>query len=148
MNLVNAMSSDASLSFENARITRRQVIAAEIDELGHVNNAVYVNWIQDAAVEHWQSVATDELVQTYVWICSRHEIDYNAQLFLGEDVEIRTWLGESKGARFERFVEISGADADSPAARARTTWVLIRRETGKPARVTNDILQPFGISGK
>lgn len=63
-----------------------------IDELGHVNNAVWVNWIQDIATAHWASVAAPEHQAAYVWVVTRHEIDYRGNVGLGEGVEAETFI--------------------------------------------------------
>ena len=130
-------------SYQNGRITERTVAKNEIDELGHVNNAEYVKWIQAAATEHWFAIAPAELIEKYVWFCSRHEIDYKQQLFIDDLVEIRTWLGSTKGARFDRFIDIRGKGSEKPAVMARTTWVLIDREMQRPVRVQPEILKIF-----
>lgn len=127
----------------NGRITFRTVVKNEIDQLGHVNNAEYVKWIQDAATEHWFSVSSDDLKQKYVWFCSRHEIDYKKQLYENENIEIRTWLGEAQGARFDRFVDIRVAGSPKPAVLAKTTWVLMDKDRGRPIRIKSDILLAF-----
>jgi Thioesterase superfamily len=67
---------------------------ADIDELGHVNNAVWVRWIQDVSTAHWLSLATPEQNEAYIWIVTRHEIDYRGNIALGESVTARTWLSE------------------------------------------------------
>jgi acyl-CoA thioester hydrolase len=118
---------------------------ADIDELGHVNNAVYLKWVQDVATAHWSAVAPPEHQGAYVWIVTRHEIDYLRQTLQGEMLTLTTWVGEPKGARFDRFVEISGLDGDL-RARAITTWALIDRASGRLARVRPDIAAPF-LSG-
>ncbi len=130
-------------NFENARITYRRVKDHEIDELGHVNNAVYVGWIQDAATEHWLAVASAELQLEFMWFCSRHEIDYKRQLYVDSDVEIRTWLGEFKGARFDRHVDIRLKGSNKSAVIARTTWVLMSKVSKKPLRINAKILTVF-----
>ena len=130
-------------SFETARLSFREVLDAEIDELGHVNNAVYVQWIQVAATEHWFAVANEELQSEYMWFCSRHEIDYKQQLYAGNAVEIRTWLGAFKGARFDRHVDIRLKGSRKPAVLARTTWVLISKDRQMPLRVKPEILAAF-----
>jgi len=130
-------------SYENGRVSYRTVATHEIDELGHVNNAEYVKWIQDAATEHWFAIAQGGLSDTYMWFCSRHEIDYKGQLFEADEIEIRTWLGEPKGARFDRFVDIRKKDSKTPAVIAKTTWVLMSKDKGRPMRMQPDILSAF-----
>ena len=130
-------------SFDTARLTCRRVNPSDIDELGHVNNAIYVNWIQDAATEHWKAIAKKPLQKQYLWFCSRHEIDYRSQLFPNQKVEIRTWLGEPKGARFDRFVDIREKGGVKPAVFAKTTWVLVSIYSGKPIRIQPEIIEAF-----
>ena len=68
--------------------------SADIDELGHVNNAVWVRWVQDLATAHWAAVATPEQVASYVWVVVRHEIDYAGNLNEGESLTGRTWVAQ------------------------------------------------------
>ena len=117
--------------------------AEHIDELGHVNNAVWVRWIQDVAIAHWRAAAGSEYVDAYIWVVIRHEIDYLRPLLEGETVTGRTWVGEApKGARFDRHVEFVGDDG-KPRVRARTTWAIIDRASGRPIRVPKEVAEPF-----
>jgi acyl-CoA thioester hydrolase len=114
-----------------------------IDELGHVNNAVWVQWIQAIAVAHWHSVADPAHHDAYFWVVVRHEIDYLRAAFEGDRITGRTWVGDApKGARFDRLVEFAGADGKT-CVRARTSWAIIDRGTGRPIRVPPDVIAPF-----
>ncbi|HET7316770.1 MAG TPA: acyl-CoA thioesterase [Sphingomicrobium sp.] len=114
-----------------------------IDELGHVNNAVWVQWIQQVAVAHWEAVAAPEHKAAFFWVVVRHEIDYLRPARQGDRVTARSWVGEApKGARFDRFVEFTGPDGKL-CVRARTYWAMLHRETGRPARVRSAIVAPF-----
>ncbi len=136
----------AALSFETAVMTSRMAQASDIDELGHVNNAVYLTWAQDIATAHWRHVASPEMQKTLVWVALRHEIDYRDQVVEGEMVEIRTWLGRVSGPRFIRFVDIRKPGAARFSAKVQTDWCLIDAKTRKPKRVGQDILDLFGVS--
>jgi acyl-CoA thioester hydrolase len=115
----------------------------DIDELGHVNNAVWVRWIQDIATAHWHELAAAEHKDVYVWLVVRHEIDYLRWVGPGETVTGRTWVGDApKGARFDRHVEFVGADG-KPRVRARTTWAIIDKASGRPIRVPPKVVAPF-----
>ena len=117
--------------------------AADIDELGHVNNAVWVRWIQDLATAHWQAVAPADHQAAYIWVVTRHEIDYLRPVFEGETVTGRTWIPEGpRGARFDRHVEFVGADL-KPRVRARTTWAIVDRANGRALRVPAEVAAPF-----
>lgn len=116
---------------------------ADIDELGHVNNAVWVRWIQDIATAHWDAVAPPEHRAAYVWVVTRHEIDYRGNVQAGETVTGETWVPDPpKGARFDRHVRFIGADG-KPVVEAITTWALLDRATGRLLRVRPDIAAPF-----
>jgi acyl-CoA thioester hydrolase len=116
--------------------------AADIDELGHVNNAVWVRWIQDIATAHWASVAPAAHQAAYAWVVTRHAIDYRGNLAEGEGVTAETWVGVPKGARFDRHVRFTGDDG-RVKVEAVTTWALIDRATGRLLRVREDIAAPF-----
>ena len=136
-----------AMDFDSAVSMTRVAAPGDIDELGHVNNAVYLIWAQDIAVAHWRSVAGERLLTDYVWVALRHEIDYRDQILEGETVEVRTWLGRAAGPRFERHVDIRKPGASRPSAKVLTDWCLIDAKSRKPKRVGANILDPFGLSG-
>ncbi|MGW8134334.1 acyl-CoA thioesterase [Sphingomonas zeae] len=114
-----------------------------IDELGHVNNAVWVQWIQAIAGAHWEAVVPPEHAAAHVWVVTRHEIDYRGNVVAGETVTAETWVPDPpKGARFDRHVRFLDADG-RVKVEAVTTWALIDRATGRLLRVTPEIAAPF-----
>ena len=114
-----------------------------IDELGHVNNAVWVQWIQQVAVAHWEAVADPAHKDAFFWVVVRHEIDYLRPAFDGDRVTACTWVGDKpQGARFDRHVEMLGNDG-RPCVRARTFWAIIDKASGKPIRVPPEVVAPF-----
>ena len=114
-----------------------------IDELGHVNNAVWVQWIQQVATAHWLRVAPPAHQAAYVWVVVRHEIDYLRALGPGMGVTARTWVADAPhGAKFDRFMEFTGDDG-RVHVRARTVWALLDKASGRPLRVTAEIVAPF-----
>jgi acyl-CoA thioester hydrolase len=114
-----------------------------IDELGHVNNAVWVQWIQQVTTAHWNAVAPPDHRAAYVWVVVRHEVDYLRALGPGASVTARTWVAEvPQGAKFDRYVEFAGSDGRIHV-RARTVWALLDKATGRPLRVTAAIVAPF-----
>ena len=114
-----------------------------IDELGHVNNAIWVQWIQELAVAHWNAVAAPEHIEAYIWVVTRHEIDYLRPAFAGDVVIGKTWIEEGpKGARFNRYMEFTDAHGKAHI-RAKTTWAMIDKASGRPGRVTEAIAAPF-----
>ncbi len=116
----------------------------EIDEQGHVNNVVYLQWIQDVAVAHWNSRAPEELRQKFGWWVSRHEIDYKRQAFAGEKITATTWVDGWKAVTCERYTEITrGGEEGELLVKSRTVWAMIDRQTTKPARITSEITERF-----
>lgn len=115
----------------------------DIDANGHVNNVVYVRWIQDMATSHWNHRQPAEEQSRWAWIVLRHEIDYRRALMPGETAIARTWVAETpEGPRFDRFVRIDGPDG-AMCAQARTVWCMIEQATGRPKRVTPEIVARF-----
>jgi acyl-CoA thioester hydrolase len=114
-----------------------------IDELGHVNNAVWVRWMEQVAVAHWRSVADPAHQDDYFWVVVRHEIDYLRPAFEGDVITARTWVGEApKGARFDRHVEFTDPDG-MVCVRSRTDWAIIDKTLGRPIRVPREVVAPF-----
>ncbi len=85
--------------------TTRIVTALEIDDLNHVNNVVYIKWMDEVAFEHWALLTKEHPLSAYVWVVVRHEIDYVRQAVLGDEIKVKTWVGSSKSFKSERFME-------------------------------------------
>ncbi|PTR09315.1 MULTISPECIES: thioesterase family protein [unclassified Novosphingobium] len=114
-----------------------------IDELGHVNNAVWVRWMEQIATRHWETVAPPEHVAAYVWVVTRHEIDYRGNVGQGESVVATTFIPDPPhGARFDRCVDFANA-AGKVIVSARTTWALIDKSSGRLVRVPAEVAAPF-----
>ena len=114
-----------------------------IDELGHVNNAVWVNWIQDIATAHWTAVAAPAHRDAYVWVVTRHEIDYRGNIAAGDSVTGETWIPEGpRGAQFDRCVEFRDAGGKRIVA-ARSTWAMLDKASGRLVRVPAEVAAPF-----
>jgi acyl-CoA thioester hydrolase len=117
---------------------------SDIDALGHVNNVVYLRWMQEAAAAHWEAAAPAELRGLVSWVVVRHEIDYKAPAFDGERLVARTWVGEPAGATWERFIEIRHSQGDRLLVRGRSVYAALDRSTGRPRRVDAQLREPFG----
>ncbi len=112
-----------------------EILPTDIDVLGHVNNVVYVRWVQDVAAAHWRSLATPTEQAEVVWVVARHEIDYKRPARLGEGIVARTWVGGASRRTFERHTEILRAADRKLLARARTLWCPVDAGTWKPKEV-------------
>ncbi|QGN54992.1 thioesterase family protein [Novosphingobium sp. Gsoil 351] len=116
---------------------------AHIDELGHVNNTVWVQWIQEIATAHWHAVAAPAHVAAHVWVVTRHEIDYRGNIGLGESVIAETFIpGPPRGAQFDRCVVFRDRVGKTIVS-ARSTWALLDRASGRLCRVRPEIAASF-----
>ncbi len=120
-----------------------RVEPSDIDALGHVNNVVYLRWVQDAAVAHWRSAATPDQQAELAWVVVRHEIDYKRAARLEDGIVARTWVGAASRSRFERHTEILRARDRRLLARTRTLWCPIDARTGRPTEVGDDVRERF-----
>jgi acyl-CoA thioester hydrolase len=120
---------------------------ADIDELGHVNNVVYLRWVQEAAWAHWQALAPEADREKLRWIVLRHEIDYKHAAHLGEAIVARTWVGTATRVRFERHTEVLRASDRALLAKALTIWCPIDAQTGRPATVSAEVRARFSRPG-
>ncbi len=116
---------------------------ADIDDLGHVNNVVYLQWVQDAAAAHWMHAATAEQRASVVWVAVRHEIDYKSPAFAGEELVARTWVQEWTGVTSERHTEIVRPADGALLARARTVWCALDPGSQRPRRVEPAVRERF-----
>jgi acyl-CoA thioester hydrolase len=117
----------------------------DIDDQNHVNNTVYLRWVQDVATAHWKSLASTEAQSAIGWVVLRHEIDYKTPACIGDEVILRTWVGAASRLKFERFTEVRRKIDSQLFAKARTLWVPIDARTGKPTRVSVDVRARFSI---
>lgn len=114
-----------------------------IDMMGHVNNAVWVQWMEAIATAHWEADALAEHVAAYAWVVTRHQIDYRGNIAEGESVTAETHIPDGpQGARFDRVVVFRNADGKE-IVRARSTWAMIDRANGRLMRVPDEVASPF-----
>ncbi len=115
----------------------------DIDVMGHVNNAVWVRWMEEVATAHWMSLAPAGNIARHAWVVVRHEIDYKGNVLEGESVTARTFVPDPpRGARFDRRVDFFGADGALKVS-ARTTWAMIDLATGRLARIPAELAALF-----
>ena len=121
------------------------VMPADIDEQNHVNNTVYLRWVQEVATAHWQGIASSEAQGEIAWVVLRHEIDYKAPACLDDEIVLRTWVGKATRLTFERFTEILRRRDGQLLSKARTLWCPINAQTGRPVRVPLEVREQFSI---
>jgi len=121
-----------------------EIKAEDIDDLNHVNNAIYVKWMDEVAFTHWAHLTKNQPITDTIWVVSRHEIDYKSEAFLGDEITAKTYVGNTKGVTSERFIEFY--KGDTLLAKSKTIWVLLDAKSYKPVRIRENILnllQPF-----
>jgi acyl-CoA thioester hydrolase len=119
------------------------VSPGDIDEQNHVNNTVYLRWVQEVATRHWRAVASREARESIGWVVLRHEIDYKAPASLNDEIVLRTWVGKATRLTFERFTEILRRSDGQLLSKARTLWCPINARTGRPVRVSAEVHERF-----
>ena len=121
------------------------VLPGDIDEQNHVNNTVYLRWVQDIATAHWRAVASPKAQETIGWVVLRHEIDYKGPATLGDEMVLRTWVGKATRLTFERFTEVRRNRDGRLLSEARTLWCPIDMQSGRPVRVSEEVRSQFSI---
>jgi len=119
------------------------VLPKHLDDINHVNNVVYVQWMQDIAGEHWNSVASDKLKQDLLWMIKRHEIDYFNQAFLGDELVMETWTGDFTNVTWKRHYEIIRPADNKKIISASSVWIPFDRKTQRPRRVDEEMVMMF-----
>ena len=114
----------------------------DLDELNHVNNIRYVEWVQDVAKAHWLKHASPKIINDYHWIMLSHYIEYKSPALLNDVITLKTYVINSEGVTTTRMVEIY-KDSDTLLAKSETTWCLINSQTKRPARITPEIMDLF-----
>ena len=117
------------------------VKSKDIDGLNHVNNVVYLQWVQEVAYLHWNVLASSKIKDNYVWMVLRHEIDYLNQAYLNDIISVYTWIDETKGVKSIRIVHIYCGE--KLLTTSKTTFCLLDKATLRPKRIGEDILILF-----
>ena len=121
------------------------VLPADIDEQNHVNNTVYLHWVQEVATAHWKALASIEAQNAIGWVVLRHEIDYKMPAMTGDEIVLRTWVGKATRLTFERFTKIQRKSDGQLLSQARTVWVPVNTKTGRPTRVSTEVRDQFSV---
>jgi acyl-CoA thioester hydrolase len=117
------------------------VVAAHIDELRHVNNVQYVQWIQDIAGAHWLTAYPVGEREQYVWVVMEHHVRYLKSALLGDELRLTTWVGEMKGATSQRFTRIERVADGTLLCEAETKWVMLDPQTQRPKRIEPSVVE-------
>jgi acyl-CoA thioester hydrolase len=114
---------------------------ADIDHMGHVNNSVYLKWVQEAVVQYWEKVAPADAVGRHLWVALKHEISYRRPAFL-EDIVVADVIAERvQGARALFTTVIKRGE--EVVAEIKSTWCCLDAVSRRPARLAKDIVGRF-----
>ena len=114
---------------------------ADIDHMGHVNNSVYLKWVQDAVVQYWEKVAPTEAVAKHLWVALKHEISYRRPTFLDDAVVADVIAEQVQGARALFTTVIRRGE--EVLAEVKSTWCCLDASSLRPARLAKDIVSRF-----
>ena len=117
------------------------ILPEDIDFMGHVNNSRYLNWVQEAVLEHWRNLAPPEAVAARAWVALKHEITYRKPAFLEDDVVANVVLEKIHGAR--AFYDTVIKRGEEVLAEVKSSWCCIDVDTLRPARISTDISAYF-----
>ena len=116
----------------------------DIDELNHVSNIKYVEWIQEISKEHWDSITRNTPLATdFYWVVANHNIDYQASAFLGEELILETFVERYEKAYSYRRVKVMRKDNRKTIMTALTKWCLFSRQSHRICRITDEMMRPF-----
>lgn len=118
-----------------------QIDPADIDFMGHVNNASYLKWVQDAVIDHWRAFAPAEAVAQHLWVALKHEITYRRPTFLGDTPIAHVVLEKVQGARAMYQTVIKRGE--EVLAEVQSSWCCIDAATLRPARLARDLIELF-----
>ncbi|HUT83981.1 MAG TPA: thioesterase family protein [Thermodesulfobacteriota bacterium] len=118
-----------------------------IDENGHVNNVVYVQWMQDIAVAHSNALGCTSMTRDVgaTWVVRSHKVEYLSPAFAGEEVEALTWVVNFRKVRSLRRYKFVRIRDNTVLARGETDWVLVDAETGRPRIIPEDVRGAFQL---
>ena len=121
------------------------VESPHIDGLNHVNNVVYLEWVQDMGNYHWQANTNGKYDAQYAWVALDHFIEYKRPAVLGDELIATTYVEKCEGARSIRHVEFH--KDGKLVCRSKTNWAFIERKRGRPVRIPDEITELFFFDG-
>jgi acyl-CoA thioester hydrolase len=123
------------------------VPATAVDENGHVNNVMYVQWMQDSAVQHYTYVGGTEPTRAIgaTWVVREHKIEYLSPAYAGEQIEVQTWVVNIRRVRSLRKYQFMRKSDGQLLVRGESDWVFVDAHTGQPRRIPEQIAKVFTL---
>ncbi len=123
--------------------TTIRVVQNDLDNLNHVNNVRYLEWVQEISKAHWEKAVEKSIANEFLWVVRNHNITYHQSAVLDDQIKISTRILEWKGPLSVRFVEITNNKSQQLLVSATTEWCLLNPKTWKPVRVPEHIKKLF-----
>ncbi len=109
--------------------------------MGHVNNAVYLRWVQEAVVRYWQQISPIDAQEELLWVALKHEIVYRMPIFLDDEVDTLVKATGTRGSRASFSTNFRRGE--NIVAEVRSSWCCVDAVTRRPQRIAHDIARRF-----
>ncbi len=121
-----------------------------LDENGHVNNVTYVQWMQDAAVRHYDAMGGREPTQAInaTWVVRSHQVEYLQPAFAGEEIDVLTWVVNMRRMRSTRRYQFRRVEDGALLVRGETEWVFVDATSGRPRSVPVEVAELFRVTSE
>ena len=119
------------------------VQSEDLDELNHVNNIRYIDWVQQISKEHWEKVTSSDLRRELIWVVRKHEVNYFKSAVLDDELTLKTHIAQNKGPISTRIVEVWNNKTHTLLVKASTDWCLLDASSFRPKRVPEQIASLF-----
>lgn len=120
-----------------------EVTAADIDDMQHVNNVRYLQWVQDVSEAAWTQTAKPEWLEQYKWVAINHFIEYKKPAFLSDKILVKTHVQEHTGVKSNRLVRMFNATTGDLLMQSSSWWCMIDANSLKPTRIPNEVTEAF-----
>ena len=121
----------------------KEVLCEHLDELKHVNNIQYLNWVQEISKKHWNKLTKNKKYQFQIWIIRSHNIVYKKQAKLGDKLLLETYVKECKNYTSERIVNVLQKKNLEVIAQCKTTWCYINKISYDLERIPKEVIDLF-----
>ena len=122
---------------------RITVADGDLDDLEHVNNIRYLEWVQEISRAHWDKLSQSRWDGRYLWVVRSHHITYHQPALLGQTILLTTYVPEARGPISRRKVDMTLEESGRSIAECLTEWVLLDANTGRATRIPEEIQKVF-----
>lgn len=124
-----------------------EVTARDVDRNGHVNNVVYIQWMQDAAIAHADASGCTQASEAAgaTWVVRTHHIEYLISALAGDKITVLTWPSNFQRVRSLRKYQFIRQKDQAVIARAETDWIFVNMKTGRPQSIPEEVKNTLPI---